>query len=95
MIGPANAPIVEFDTTGFLRIWSGGVAAQIQVNFDLNASSILEKAGIDLTSPIDPLTGKPVVNQFFLELNTSGQNVSFTPPVLTTSDPGLSAPRRA
>ncbi|MGP0063987.1 MAG: beta strand repeat-containing protein, partial [Isosphaeraceae bacterium] len=89
IIGPPDSPIVEFDTTGFLRLWSGGVAAQFLVTFDAQDSSVLEDAGIDFSSPIDPLTGKPVVNQFEFELNTSGQAVSFTAPTLTSSDPGL------
>ena len=89
IIGPPSSPIVAFDTTGFLRLWSGGVAAQFLVTFDAKDSSVLENAGIDFTAPIDPLTGKPVVNQFEFELNTSGQAVSFTAPTLTSSDPGL------
>ncbi|MHB1557671.1 MAG: LamG-like jellyroll fold domain-containing protein, partial [Isosphaeraceae bacterium] len=91
IIGPPAAPIVEFQTTGFLRLWSGGVAAQFQVTFDAQESSVLQNAGLDFTSPIDPLTGKPVANQFLFELNTSGQAVSFTAPTLTSSDPGLTA----
>ena len=91
IIGPPNSPIVEFDTTGFLRLWSGGVAAQFLITFDAQDSSVLENAGIDFTAPIDPLTGKPVVNQFEFELNTSGQAVSFTAPTLTSSDPGLTS----
>ncbi len=91
IIGPPSAPIVEFDTTGFLRLWSGGVAAQFLITFDASESAVLENAGINLTAPINPLTGKPVNNQFLFELNTSGQAVSFTAPVLTSSDPGLTA----
>ncbi len=89
IIGPPDSPIVEFDTTGFLRLWSGGVAAQFLITFDARDSSVLDDAGIDFSSPIDPLTGKPVVNRFEFELNTSGQAVSFTAPTLTSSDPGL------
>ena len=91
IIGPPSSPIVEFDSTGFLRLWSGGVAAQFLITFDASESSVLENAGIDFSAPIDPLTGKPVVNQFEFELNTSGQAVSFTAPTLTSSDPGLTS----
>jgi hypothetical protein len=91
-IGPSTAPIVQFDANGFLQLWSGGIAATINVTFDSSASSVLEKAGIDLTAPIDPLTGKPVKNQFTLDLNTSSTEVKFMAPVLTTSDPNLTPP---
>ncbi len=37
IIGPPSAPIVEFDTTGFLRLWSGGVR-QFLITFDASES---------------------------------------------------------
>ena len=58
IIGPPDSPIVEFDTTGFLRLWSGGVAAQFLITFDAQDSSALANAGIDFRRTDRPAHGQ-------------------------------------
>jgi hypothetical protein len=91
IIGPPSAPVVEFDTTGFLRLWNAGLAAQFQINFDAQDSSTLQNAGINLNAPIMTPANQAVENQFEFELNTSGQAVNYTAPAVTSSDPKLTS----
>ncbi len=90
VIGPTTAPLIELTTEGFLQISSGGVAGELLVSATLapNVTQALAAAGLNL-APTDPATNKPVKNSFNLELNTYSTEVKYTPPSLTSSDPGL------
>ncbi|MGD0040477.1 MAG: LamG-like jellyroll fold domain-containing protein, partial [Isosphaeraceae bacterium] len=80
VIGPSSAPYFDFATTGFLQISDQGIAATF--NLTLSGSQALAAAGITLGN-----------DQFELTLNTTGQDVSFTPPSITDpNQPGTSPP---
>ena len=73
VIGPSSAPYFGFATTGFLQISDQGIAATF--NLTLSGSQVLAAAGITLGN-----------DQFELSLNTTGQDVSFTPPSITNAN---------
>ena len=80
VIGPSSAPYFDFATTGFLQISDQGIAATF--NLTLSGSQALAAAGITLGN-----------DTFELTLNTTGQDVSFTPPSITDpNQPGTSPP---
>ncbi len=80
VIGPSSAPYFDFATTGFLQISDQGIAATF--NLTLSGSQALAAAGITLGN-----------DKFELTLNTTGQDVSFTPPSITDpNQPGTSPP---
>ena len=89
-IGPTSAPLVELVTQGFLQISSGGVAGELLAKASLapSVTQALAADGLNF-APINPATDQPIQDQFSLELNTYGQTITFTPPSLSTSDPGL------
>ena len=53
-----------------------------------DVTQALAAEGLNL-APINPATGQPVTNSFTMEFNTYGTAISYTPPSLSTSDPGL------
>lgn len=81
ILGPASAPVVTFMADGFLQFSTKGVAGEISLTYDAKDSTVLTGYGIDLGS---------ADNSFMLELNTTGQDVSFTTPSL--EDPTTHVP---
>ena len=80
VIGPSSAPYFDFATTGFLQISDQGIAADFDLT--LSGSQALAAAGMSLGN-----------DEFELTLNTTSQNVSFTPPSINDpNQPGTNPP---